>query len=85
MKYIAGTQRKTLDVISMTWQETLVNGVPRRTPTPTILAFIVEATTAAPAATQAIVSTAVRPTATATIRLALLYTCSPERLSAMHL
>lgn len=62
-----------------------MNGVPRRTPSPTLLASLEEATTTLPPTTRAIVPTTVRPTAMPTILLVPLYTCSPERLSAMHL
>ena len=62
-----------------------MNGVPRRTPTPTILASIEEAATAVPPTTRAIVTTTLRPTPMSSFLLVPLYTCSPERLSAMHL
>ena len=71
----------------MIWQETLGNGVPRRAPTLTLLASLVEATTTTvPPTTRAFVATAVPPTvATATVRVGPLYICNPERLSAMQL
>ena len=62
-----------------------MNGVPRRAPTPSVLASIEEAATTVPSTTRAIVTAAVRPAAMTTILLVPLYTCSPERLSAMHL
>ena len=67
----------------MIWQEIPGNGAPRRTPSPPILASLVEATTAIPTTTRAVVSRTIRPTAAAFL-LVPLYTCSPERLSAMH-
>lgn len=65
----------------MTWQEILKNGVPRRAPTPTVLASIVEAATTGPTTTRAFVTITGPTTATAAIRVGPLYICNPERLS----
>ena len=78
-------KHKTKDVISTIWQETRWNGLPRRAPSPALLASVEEATTALPTTTRAVVTATIRPAATPAILLALLYICSPERLSAMHL
>lgn len=68
----------------MIWPEIQENGVPRRAPTPAILTSVVEATTALTAATRALVTSTLRPTAAAFL-LVPLYTCSPERLSAIKI
>ena len=68
----------------MTWQETLMNGQPRRTLTPTVLVSVEEATTMVATVTRAIATTTVRATVATTLPVDPLYICNTERLPAMH-